>query len=113
MWIYGTEHQREWKPGDPHARWSDPHEPSGTHSDDPDQNWKLVRGIISSKPIHFMTEAERASQSLSIETLSVDIGAVSRKEVTEVFGISIGDPAVPEVSFSYDEERDLCFGKAF
>ncbi len=49
---------REWKPGDPHARWSDPHEPSGTHSD-PDQNWKLVRGIISSKPIHFMTEASR------------------------------------------------------
>ena len=74
---------------------------------------KLVRGIISSKPIHFMNEAERASQSLSIETLSVDVGAVSRKEVTEVFGISIGDPAVPEVSFSYDEERDLCFGKAF
>ena len=37
---------------------------------------KLVRGIISSKPIHFMTEAERASQSLSIETLSVDVGAV-------------------------------------
>ena len=33
--------------------------------------------------------------------------------MTEVFGISIGDPAVPEVSFSYDEERDLCFGKAF
>lgn len=74
---------------------------------------KLVRGIISSKPIHFMNEAERASQSLSIETLSVDVGAVSRKEVTEVFGISIGDPAVPEVTFSYDEERDLCFGKAF
>ena len=74
---------------------------------------KLVRGIISSKPIHFMNEAERASQSLSIETLIVDVGAVSRKEVTEVFGISIGDPAVPEVSFSYDEERDLCFGKAF
>ena len=74
---------------------------------------KLVKGIITSKPIHFMNESERANQSLSIESLSVDIGAVSREEVTEVFGVSIGDPMVPDVTFSYDEEHDLCFGKAF
>ena len=74
---------------------------------------KLVKGIITSKPIHFMNESERANQSLSIESLSVDIGAVSREEVTDVFGVSIGDPMVPDVTFSYDEEHDLCFGKAF
>ncbi len=74
---------------------------------------KLVKGIITSKPIHFMNESERANQSLSIESLSVDIGAVSREEVTDVFGVSIGDPMVPDVTFSYDEEYDLCFGKAF
>lgn len=56
---------------------------------------KLVKGIITSKPIHFMNESERANQSLSIESLSVDIGAVSREEVTDVFGVSIGDPMVP------------------
>lgn len=74
---------------------------------------KMVRGITTSKPVHFMNEKERASQELDIERIYVDIGATSRQEVEEVFGISIGDPMVPEVSFSYDEEHEICLGKAF
>lgn len=74
---------------------------------------KRVRGIITSKPIHFMNERERASQELDIEKIYVDIGAVSKREVQEVFGVSIGDPMMPDVSFSYDEEHEVCFGKAF
>ncbi|HIT65363.1 MAG TPA: M20/M25/M40 family metallo-hydrolase [Candidatus Ventrimonas merdavium] len=74
---------------------------------------KLVRGIIMSKPVHFMTAKEKAGQDLAIETMYVDVGATSREEVERDFGISIGDPMVPEVSFSYDKEHDLCFGKAF
>lgn len=74
---------------------------------------KKVRGIITSKPVHFMNDKERASQELDIETMYVDIGAVSRQEVEEVFGVSVGDPMMPEVSFSYDEEHGICFGKAF
>lgn len=74
---------------------------------------KLVRGIITSKPVHFMTDKERAANDISIESIRVDVGAVSRKEVEEKFGIAIGDPMVPDVRFSYDEEHDLCFGKAF
>lgn len=73
----------------------------------------MVRGIITSKPVHFMNDKERASQELDIEKIYVDIGAVSKKEVEEVFGVSIGDPMMPEVSFSYDEEHGICFGKAF
>ena len=74
---------------------------------------KRVRGIITSKPVHFMNDKERASQELDIEKMYVDIGAVSKKEVEEVFGVSIGDPMMPDVSFSYDEEHGVCFGKAF
>ncbi len=74
---------------------------------------KMVRGIITSKPVHFMNEKERASQDLDIEKMYVDIGATSRSEVEEVFGVSIGDPMMPEVSFSYDEEHEICLGKAF
>lgn len=74
---------------------------------------KLVKGIIMSKPLHFMNEKERAAQDLSIEHLYVDIGATSRREVEEEFGVSMGDPMVPDVAFSYDEAHGLCFGKAF
>ena len=74
---------------------------------------KMVRGIITSKPVHFMNDKERASQELDIEKIYVDIGAVSKREVVEVFGVSIGDPMMPEVNFSYDEEHEVCFGKAF
>lgn len=74
---------------------------------------KKIRGIIMSKPLHFMNDGERAAQDLDIEHLYVDIGATSRKEAEEDFGVSIGDPMAPEVSFSYDEEHGLCFGKAF
>lgn len=74
---------------------------------------KRVRGIITSKPIHFMNSKERISQELDIERIYVDIGATSRKEVEEVFGVSVGDPMMPDVSFSYDEDHGICFGKAF
>lgn len=74
---------------------------------------RLVRGIIMSKPLHFMNDKERASQDLSIETLYVDIGATCRKEVEDEFGVHLGDPMVPDVTFSYDKDHGLCFGKAF
>lgn len=74
---------------------------------------KMVRGIICAKPVHFMTAQERAGQSLEIETMYVDVGATSRRETEEVFGIHIGDPMVPDVNFSYDSEHEICFGKAF
>lgn len=77
------------------------------------RNGRLIRGIIMSKPIHFMNEKERASQDLSIEKLYVDIGAACKREVEEEFGVHIGDPIVPDVQFSYDKDHGVCFGKAF
>lgn len=74
---------------------------------------RLIKGIITSKPVHFMNDEERSSQSLDIESIYVDIGACSRKEAEEDFGISVGDPMVPDVSFSYDKDHGVCFGKAF
>lgn len=73
---------------------------------------KKLRGIITAKPVHFMTAAERSSCDLDIEHLWVDVGVTSRSEA-EKLGISVGDPIVPDVRFDYDAERELCFGKAF
>ena len=56
---------------------------------------RKIRGIILSKPVYFMNDKERASLELCIENLYVDIGATSRREVEDDFGVSIGDPMVP------------------
>ncbi len=74
---------------------------------------KMVHGIICAKPVHFMTTAERNSQTLEIEKMYVDVGATGREEVENVFGIHIGDPMMPDVTFEYDAEHEICFGKAF
>ncbi|MCD8074040.1 MAG: M20/M25/M40 family metallo-hydrolase [Lachnospiraceae bacterium] len=73
---------------------------------------KLVRGITTSVPVHFATQAQ-AMDSQTIEEIFLDVGASDRREVMEDYGIHIGDPAVPEVTFDYDCEHDICFGKAF
>jgi len=72
---------------------------------------KKIRGIITSRPVHFMTEKDR-NAPLDIESMYIDVGASSREEVLAL-GIRTGDPAAPEVPFEYDAARGLCFGKAF
>lgn len=72
-----------------------------------------IKGIIGSKPVHFLTAKDRDECSLDIETMYVDVGASSRQEVMEDYGIFPGDPIMPDVTFSYDEKHEICFGKAF
>ena len=43
----------------------------------------------------------------------MDVGASSREEVTEVYGIRPGDPIMPDVSFEYHKENGILYGKAF
>lgn len=76
------------------------------------ESGKKVRGIITSRPVHFMTEKEK-NAPLDIQELYIDVGASSRAQVQEQYGIRVGDPAAPEVGFEYDREHGMCFGKAF
>ncbi|MDO4564219.1 MAG: M42 family peptidase [Clostridia bacterium] len=71
-----------------------------------------VRGVVATKPPHYMSEAEKNSVP-SVDSMTIDIGASSRNEVLEDYGIGIGAPVVPEVEFWYDEAHDNMFGKAF
>ncbi|MEG1027886.1 MAG: M20/M25/M40 family metallo-hydrolase [Oscillospiraceae bacterium] len=73
---------------------------------------ELIKGITTSKPPHFMTEAERTSK-LQIESICIDVGASSYKEVTELFGIQVGDPVMPDALFEHNKINDTLFGKAF
>ena len=65
-----------------------------------------------SKPPHYMTEAERKAP-LVFENITVDVGAVSKEEAENEFHIRIGEPVVPDVTFTYDEKHDLMVGKSF
>lgn len=73
---------------------------------------KYIRGIISAKPVHFMTEEERRLP-VSVSQMTIDIGSTSWEETVSHFKICVGAPVVPDVSCTYDEENDLLTGKAF
>ncbi len=70
-----------------------------------------IPGVIAAKPPHFMTAAER-SACPTVQDMVIDVGATSKKEAVELFGMAIGEPAVPDVSLRYDEKRDILMGKA-
>ena len=74
---------------------------------------RYIPGIIVAKPVHFMTAAEQAGGTLQVSDLSIDVGARSANEAVRDFKIRIGEPVVSDVSFAYDKEHDLMFGKAF
>ena len=74
---------------------------------------KYIKGVIASKPVHFMTTADKNGGAQSISDFVIDVGATSQREAVEDFGIRMGEPIVPDVAFDYDAERDLMFGKGF
>ena len=71
-----------------------------------------VLGVVSSKPPHFLPESER-TKVLSTEQMFIDVGARNRADVEGNFGIRIGDPIVPETSFTQMHDQDLYMAKAF
>lgn len=75
-----------------------------------DGRW--IPAICASKPPHFLSEEER-NKGPAMEQLELDVGACSRREVEERFGISLAAPVAPHVDFAFDEANDLLLGKAF
>lgn len=74
---------------------------------------QYIEGITVSKPPHFMTDEERADDKLSIESMYIDVGASSRQETQDYYGIEVGDPIAPLVNFNYQEDSKILRGKAF
>ena len=71
-----------------------------------------ITGVITSKPPHFLSEAER-SAVLPIDAMLIDVGASSRADVEAHYGIKIGDPIVPLSDFTQMHEPHLLMAKAF
>jgi endoglucanase len=71
-----------------------------------------VLGVVASRPPHFLPEAQRR-QVMTIDQMFVDVGAESRRDVVENFGISLGDPIAPVSAFTAMGREDLFMAKAF
>lgn len=72
---------------------------------------EYVKGVIGSKPPHFMTDEERRKLP-ALSDMYIDVGTRSKKETEEIFGIQIGDPIVPDVDFRYDDRTKSICAKA-
>ncbi|MDR3167664.1 MAG: M42 family peptidase [Treponema sp.] len=73
---------------------------------------KYLPGIMASKPLHFMNEAERKALP-EITSLVIDIGASSDREVREEYRVPIAAPVIPDAAFEYRADHDIMIGKAF
>ncbi len=74
------------------------------------RNKESVFGIFSSIPVHFLSN--QYSQ-LAIDNLTIDIGAKSKQEVSDKFGINLGDPVTPVSHFNHIKQTDRIVSKAF
>lgn len=68
-----------------------------------------VFGVFGSIPPHYRDNAESLRD---FGKLYADVGATSKKDVLERFGIEVGTPVVPVGLDVHDEERGLLFAKA-
>lgn len=73
---------------------------------------EYIKGVVASKPPHFMTP-EELNKLPKINELTIDIGTSSYFETAELYGIEVGNPIVPDVTFSYDEKIKIMRGKSF
>lgn len=71
-----------------------------------------ITGIVSSKPPHFMTQAER-TKIAEISDMVIDVGTTSYEETVNVYKIEPGAPIIPDVTFEYNALTDIMIGKAF
>lgn len=73
---------------------------------------QYISGIVASNPPHLTRKGDQ-SQNTAIEDMVIDVGAVSKEEVEQVFKIGVGSPAIPDVQWEYNEKNDVMLGKAF
>jgi len=70
-----------------------------------------IPGIIATKPPHFMAKEER-ERLIPISAMAIDVGADSRRDAIDTYGVSPGDPVVPEARFQINDQG-VMLGKAF
>jgi endoglucanase len=73
---------------------------------------KRIAGCVASIPPHQLG-ADARMKVMALESMSIDVGAESRAQVTDEFGIQLGDAIVPATAFQAMAHPDRFLGKAF
>lgn len=73
---------------------------------------EYIPGVVAAKPVHYMSEAEK-NAPLTMDAMVIDVGASSREEAVNDYGVRIGEPIVPDVKFHFDAKHGTFLGKAF
>ena len=73
---------------------------------------KWISGIVAAKPPHFMS-AEEKNRMPRVDEMVIDVGASSREEAEEKYGMRIAAPVVFDVDFEMAEDGMTMIGKAF
>lgn len=71
-----------------------------------------VLGVIGSKPPHLLEDEER-KKVLKVQDMFLDVGAQEKFDVKKKLGVKLGDPIVPESTFTQMGNPDLFLSKAF
>ncbi|WP_193212457.1 M20/M25/M40 family metallo-hydrolase [Luteolibacter marinus] len=71
-----------------------------------------IIGVVTSRPPHFLTPEQRR-MVISLDQMFIDIGASSRTEAEQEFGVALGDPIAPWSPFTLMKREDWYMAKAF
>ena len=71
-----------------------------------------VLGVIGSKPPHLLTQPER-EKVLDIKDMFIDVGVQAKFDVKKKLGIKVGDPIIPDSTFTIMGNRQVYCSKAF
>ncbi|MEG0143266.1 MAG: M42 family metallopeptidase [Akkermansia sp.] len=71
-----------------------------------------IQGVIGSNPPHLLAESQKKSL-MPIDALYIDVGASSKAQAEDEFGIHLGDPIAPCSDFQHLANANRVMGKAF
>ncbi len=76
------------------------------------RNGTFLPAIVAAKPPHFIKAGDK-NKLIDIADMFIDVGALSKAEACDDYGIEPGAPVVPDTTFAFDEKRGMMMGKAF
>jgi len=71
-----------------------------------------VLGVVGSKPPHLL-KAEERKKVLDIDEMFIDVGGMTKYDISKKLGIELGNPIVPESKFTVMNNNQLYMAKAF